>query len=193
MSKVKFTTLAMFSVSAIFAQCEYSDSYIREQERMEQVFESYQQDIDDYIYEKNCSPEYDTQITEEEGVVTFTLVPRMTGDQREYLFHKIEQLTKEGMILMSDANRISSQVVEPDVRAALMAIISDAVMTCQGGAFTCYTACGYCLAELAYHYFYKYPEWQRCKRIVTEAQEKFHQAMLLEEKLWFDDNAEDWM
>lgn len=119
--------------------------------------------------------------------------PRMTGSQRENIFHKIEDLTRDAMREVSKANEICSHIIDPDARFALSSILADCTASFYGGVATCYAACCYAVIEIGYHLYYKLPEYKEAKVFMKNAEKKFHEAALLEEMLWYDNDAEDWM
>lgn len=121
------------------------------------------------------------------------LIQRMSGAQRENIFHKIEDLVRDAMNELSQANDLADNLVEVDVRAGLMAILSECIVASSGGPYAGAVACGYCAIEIGYHMYYKYPEYKEAKRLVERAKRKFDEAARLEEMLWYDDDAEDWM
>ena len=150
--------------------------------------------------EYDTSPATDTYTEYDDGSETTVYqprsmgqCPRMSAEMRQYIFQKCEDLAREALILKGQAQDMQNNIIDIDARAAFAAIFADAAGAWYGGTYTCIATCGYIVTELGYHAYAKYPEWQQARSYMQQAQSKFEEIYRLEEMLWMDDNAEDWM
>jgi cellobiose-specific phosphotransferase system component IIA len=140
------------------------------------------------------SPAYDTITTyDEDGNGTTTTSPRMTGSERQKIFKEIEQLHRDGMNHLNDAHHLRCRM--PDIKAQNIfdSILVDAISSCVSDKGSAAATCASCLIELKNAYCQKNQDWKYAEELVKQAERKFKKANELEEKLWFDDDAEDWI
>lgn len=203
MSKIaKFAALTILSSSILSAESHHIDDFIHIKETDPSVYEKYEQDIQEYLDKRKEAQEYDTQIQNDGETITFTLTPRgvndlfdlkeprLTKSEADYLFFRCAELEREAMDYLLQAEQIAYKL-EPDVRAALMAILGDAIASFKGSTLSIYTTVAYCLAEISYHYYTNYPEWDRCRALVIKAEACVKTAKQIQERLFLDQNSNE--
>lgn len=129
---------------------------------------------------------------EEEGSETHWISPRMPADERKRLFKEIEQLYRDGMNHLRDAEALKWRMPDVNAQRLFEGIIADCIANCVSKS-GCVVFCTSCIMELKSAVCQKNNDWYRAQELVEKAKKKYAKAEQLEEKLWFDEDAEDWM
>ena len=152
--------------------------------------------------EERRSKEYDTETeTDDNGNSTTTVSPRsildlldidmMTGAQREAIFNEIFRLKTEALMKVHRAKDLQHSILDINARACFAAILTDCAIGCSGG--TPIATCILCCTELMYSKYKSTCEYWEARSLVKEAEKLYREAERLEDLLWSDYNAEDWM
>ena len=152
--------------------------------------------------EERRSKEYDTETeTDDNGNTTTTTSPRsvvdlldlemMTGPQRQGIFNEIIHLKTEAMIKVNRAKDFHHSILDIDAKACFIAILTDCIIGCARGNPA--AACVFCCSELMYSKYKNSCEYWEARGLVKEAEKLYKEAERLEDMLWYDERAEDWM
>lgn len=118
----------------------------------------------------------------------------MTAKERKETFKKAEECIREAYDYLHQAERIEDNIWDYDVKQVFQMIVCDGLAYCYGGTpAMAMTTCGFVIIEIGHCAFCKIPEFIKAKKLIQKAEKKFHEAALLQEILWMDDDAEDWM